>query len=196
MSCRRCHSIVCDCNPGEVPNFKCLYGRSEQDCCKTYPCSMETPPHPEDCPGCLGAKTEAQCAAEVAALSESYDFSEERDALLVQLLSDREFEGWQQSLVDEFVDYAINSIVAGSVTRHEHAAITAEIREEGMERELRALRTVENLANKVVPALACLREMSTLLSHAKAQDEITYDWNGAASKAISEAVKLMEDFAK
>ena len=72
----------------------CPYGRIGRDCCNRFPCVASTPPHPETCPGCHGA---------------AYDFTEERNALLHNLMPGGSYEGWQQNLVDEFIDYVVHA---------------------------------------------------------------------------------------
>ena len=89
--------------------FDCPYGLPLRECCERFPCSKNFPLHPDSCPGCQGAMSELECARFVESLPESYDFTEERNALLANLLPDGASDGWQQALVDEFVDYVIGA---------------------------------------------------------------------------------------
>lgn len=115
-----------------TPVFECIYGLDIFECCGDFPCSKDNvPPHGEDCPGCSGFPTESAVAAIVPCATAEYGFTEERNKLIEDLLpAGTNIEGWQQALVDEFVEY-VSGVVRSSESTDEITRVAGELEAHG-----------------------------------------------------------------
>lgn len=118
----------CSCSRYEeqaISIHGCPYGLSPSECCNQHPCRNSFPPHPE-----------------------SYDFTEERNALLCDILPDSAYEGWQQERVDEFIDYVVNAAPhavppPSSIPLAQHEAALRDARRQERERVAAALEKLD-----------------------------------------------------